>query len=67
MNAENTFKNKNGETKYYASHRTAWAKAAKLNETAVDGLWLFEADLNGWFVFFVADEKITEVLGKVGA
>ena len=43
---------KNGEIKYYASHQSAWNAAARLNEGDDDGIWLFEADLNGWFVFF---------------
>lgn len=47
---------KNGEVKYYASYQTAWAKAARLNEDVVDGLWLFEADEHGWFVYFDADK-----------
>lgn len=52
---------KNGAVKYYASHRSAWAAAARLNNnTTEDGIWLFEADMTGWFVFFSSH-------GKVGA
>ena len=44
--------NKDGAVKYYATYRSAWAAASRLNETAnEDGIWLFEADMTGWFVF----------------
>lgn len=44
---------KNGDIKYYANHESAWNAASRLNEmTDDDGLWLFEADMNGWYVFF---------------
>ena len=56
MNMEHKLRLKNGEVKYYASYRTAWNKAAKLNEDAVGGLWFFEGDEHGWFVFFSRDE-----------
>lgn len=52
---------KKGAIKYYATYGTAWAAAARLNETTnEDGIWLFEADMTGWFVFLVSH-------GKVGA
>ena len=43
---------KNGEIKYYASYQSAWKAASRLNEGNEDGIWLFEADMNGWVVFF---------------
>jgi len=52
---ETTYTDKNGKTKYYATYQSAWKAAARLNETAVDGLWFFEMDTIGWFVFFVPD------------
>lgn len=53
--------NKAGAVKYYATYSSAWAAASRLNETTTeDGIWLFEADLTGWFVFLVPH-------GKVGA
>lgn len=52
-----TFTKKDGTTKYYASYETAWNRAAKLNETATNGIWFFEADINGWFLFFVKDNE----------
>ena len=55
-----TYTNKDGSTKYYASHTSAWNRAAKLNETVVDGMWVFEADLNGWFVFFIPENETVE-------
>lgn len=52
---------KNGEVKYYATYGSAWAAASRLNETTTeDGIWLFEADMTGWFVFLSQH-------GKVGA
>jgi len=44
-----------GKVKYYATYHTAWRAAARLNETAVDGTWLFEGDEIGWFLHFEAD------------
>jgi hypothetical protein len=43
---------KNGEVKYYATYGTAWNAAIRLNETAVDGTWLFEGDEHGWYLHF---------------
>jgi hypothetical protein len=44
----------NGEVKYYASYQTAWNAASRLNETDSDnGIWIFEQDMTGWFVFQV--------------
>jgi len=50
---------KSGAVKYYANHRTAWAAASRLNsQTDIDaGLWVFEADVTGWFVFLVSHGK----------
>ena len=43
---------KNGEIKYYASYESAWKAANRLNDSRTEeGIWLFEADLAGWFVF----------------
>jgi hypothetical protein len=53
----NILKNKQGETKYYATYYSAWKAAAKLNETELDNLWWFEADLNGWFLFQDGETK----------
>jgi hypothetical protein len=41
-----------GNTKYYNSYQTAWNAANRLNEQGQhDGIWLFEADMTGWYVF----------------
>lgn len=42
----------NGEIKYYATYQSAWNAARRLNENATEGLWWFEADINGWYLFF---------------
>lgn len=43
---------KNGNTKYYTSYHTAWQAANRLNQQGLDdGIWLFEADMTGWYVF----------------
>ena len=50
------YKNAKGETKYYATHRSAWNACVRLNENAVGGLWYFESDETGlWYLEFVAD------------
>ena len=54
-----TYKNAKGETKYYATHQSAWNRAMKLNETTEDGMWLFEGDEKGWFVYFSPDDDPT--------
>jgi hypothetical protein len=47
--------NKQGQTKYYASYQSAWRAAIRLNEAAHNGTWLFEADINGWYLHFEQD------------
>jgi len=43
---------KNGEIKYFATYQSAWNAANRLNDAGLDdGIWLFEADMTGWFVF----------------
>jgi hypothetical protein len=49
------YKKKNGEVKYYAFYQSAWNACIRLNETAVDGTWLFEADEIGWYLYFEKD------------
>ena len=52
---------KDGSVKYYASYQSAWNAANRLNEAeTADGIWLFEMDMTGWFVFLSQH-------GKVGA
>lgn len=46
---------KTGKVKYYASYRSAWAAANRLNKTADGGLWVFEMDLIGWYLEFLKD------------
>ena len=48
----NIYLKKNGDIKYYRNYRSAWKAANRLNENATDGLWFFEADINGWYLFF---------------
>lgn len=48
----NIYLKKNGDIKYYTNYRSAWNAANRLNENATDGLWFFEADINGWYLFF---------------
>lgn len=46
---------KSGAIKYYSSYPSAWNAANRLNEAGLeDGIWLFEADMNGWFVFLAS-------------
>lgn len=52
------FKDKNGNTKYYASYRSAWEKAIKLNQNETNGQWLFEMDATGWFLEFHSDDDL---------
>ena len=52
------YTNKNGDVKYYVSYRTAWNACIRLNKTAVNGLWLFEADTIGWYLEFHADKDV---------
>jgi hypothetical protein len=54
-NTDNKYKNKKGEIKYYASYKTAWNACIRLNQEIENGQWLFEADLNGWFLEFHQD------------
>lgn len=54
-----TYKNAKGETKYFSTYQGAWNRAAKLNDTAIDGMWLFEGDEKGWFVYFSPDSDPT--------
>ena len=49
------YRNKKGEVKYYASYKTAWLAAIRLNENEKNGQWLFEADTIGWFLEFHSD------------
>jgi hypothetical protein len=44
-----------GNTKYYASYKTAWMAAARLNAKDSENFWVFEADTNGWYVFHDAN------------
>lgn len=55
MTPQIVYKKKDGTTKYYASYRSAWNRAAKMNQTAVGGQWYFEGDLNGWYIFWEAE------------
>jgi hypothetical protein len=50
----NTIKytNRKGEVKYYATYQSAWNACIRLNESAVDGTWLFEGDEIGWYLHF---------------
>ena len=41
-----------GEVKYYATYQSAWNACVSLNESAVDGTWLFEGDEIGWYLHF---------------
>ena len=54
---ETIYTNSKGETKYYASHHSAWNACIKLNETANGGTWLFEGDAIGWYLHFEKDEE----------
>ena len=49
------YKNKKGETMYYATYRSAWNAAIRLNKKAIGGTWRFEGDENGWYVMFEAE------------
>ena len=48
----NRYTSKNGQVKYYATYRTAWNAAIRLNENAVGGSWFFEGDEHGWYLHF---------------
>ena len=52
------YTSKSGDVKYYTTYHTAWKAAARLNETAQGGLWFFEMDMNGWYLFWSADEVV---------
>lgn len=44
---------KKGRVKYYASHKSAWNAAIRLNDKEGpnrQGNWYFEGDENGWYV-----------------
>lgn len=52
----NLYTNSDGNIKYFLTYQGAWSRAAKLNETAENGLWYFEGDETGmWFLHFVKD------------
>lgn len=55
VTTEIRYTKKDGTTKYYASYQSAWNRAAKMNEMAVGGQWYFEADLDGWYIYWVAE------------
>lgn len=44
------YKNAKGETKYYASYKSAWNACIRLNEKETRGTWLFEGDRYGWYL-----------------
>jgi hypothetical protein len=56
MATEIIYKNKKGETKYYATYQSAWNAAIRLNETEIRGTWLFEGDATGmWYLHLELD------------
>lgn len=58
MNTSTTpiiYTDKKGGVKYYATYQSAWNACIRLNATAVDGQWLFEADTIGWYLEFHKD------------
>jgi len=60
MKLVNRYTKKDGQVKYYQSYGAAWRAATRLNKTAQNGLWFFEMDMNGWYLFFAADEVIAK-------
>jgi hypothetical protein len=49
------YTDKKGCVKYYATYQSAWNACIRMNETAVDGQWLFEGDAIGWYLEFHKD------------
>jgi hypothetical protein len=51
-----TFKDANGETRYWKTQAGAWNYAAKLNAELKDGMWTFEGEYGkGWFLEYHPD------------
>jgi len=51
-----TYKNANGETKYWKTEGGAWNAANRLNEKETDGMWTFENEYQkGWYLEFTKD------------
>ena len=48
------YTNAKGEIKFYASYKSAWKAAVRLNQADQQASWLFEMDDSiglGWFLF----------------
>ena len=51
-----TYKDANGETRYWKTQGGAWNFANKLNEDLTDGMWTFENEyLKGFYLEFKKD------------
>lgn len=51
-----TYKDANGNTRYWKTQMGAWNFANKLNAELTDGGWVFENEYQkGFFLMFVAD------------
>jgi hypothetical protein len=51
-----TFKDANGDTRYWKTQGGAWNYAAKLNAELNNGMWTFENEYGkGWFLEYHPD------------